>query len=92
TPYTRQKHFPNTFDILNNSLVCLFCEHSVSWKYKVSVSSHVKSKVHIKNKRNYETAAQNIYPQTLDRVLSIAEFKKVVVQDLVKHLLKQTFL
>ena len=88
TPYTRQKEFSNTFDLFNNSLVCRFCGHSVSWKHKVSITSHVNSKVHIKNKRNYETAAQNTHPQTLEGALSVAEFKKVVVQDLVEAFVK----
>ena len=88
TPYTHQKEFPNTFDVLNNSLICLFCGHSVSWEYKVSISSHINSKIHLKNKRNYETAAQNTYSQTLEGVLSVAKFKKVVVQDLVKAFVK----
>ena len=57
TPYTRQKEFPNTFDVLNNTLVCLFCGYSVSWEHKISISSHVNSKTHIKNKKNYEVVA-----------------------------------
>ena len=83
TPYTRQKEFPGTFNVLNNALVCLFCGHSVSWEHKVSVTTHVNSKIHLKNKKNHETAAQNNY-QTLEDVLSVAESKKAVVNDLVK--------
>lgn len=85
TPYTRQKEFPNTFEVLNNTLVCLFCGHSVSWEHKVSISSHINSKIHIKNKQNHEAAARNNYStQTLEEVLSVAESKKLVVKDLVK--------
>ncbi|GBB89089.1 hypothetical protein RclHR1_15760005 [Rhizophagus clarus] len=60
TPYTRQKEFPGTFNVLNNTLVCLFCGHSVSWEHKVSVTTHTYN------------------------VLSVAESKKTVVNDLVK--------
>ena len=88
TPYTRQKEFPNIFEVLNNTLVCLFCGHSVSWEHKVSISTHVNSKTHIKNKKNHE-AARNIYSQqTLEEVLSVAESKKAVVKDLVKAFVK----
>jgi hypothetical protein len=84
TPYTRQREFPNTFEVLNNTLVCLFCGHSVSWEHKVSISTHINSKTHIKNKKNHE-AARNIYSQqTLEGALSVAESKKAVVKDLVK--------
>jgi hypothetical protein len=89
TPYTRQKEFPNTFEVLNNTLVCLFCGHSVSWEHKVSISTHVNSKTHIKNKKNHEAATRNIYSQqTLEGVLSVAESKKAVVKDLVKAFVK----
>ena len=88
TPYTRQKEFPNTFDVLNNSLVCRFCGHSVSWEYKVSISSHVKSKIHIKNKKNYESSTKNTHSQTLESILSVAESKKMVIQDLVEAFVK----
>src|SRR6266498_2674459 len=88
TPYTRQKEFPNTFDVLNNTLVCLFCGHSVSWEHKISVSSHVNSKTHIKNNKNHEVAARNIHSQTLEEVLFVAKSKKVVVRNLVKAFVK----
>ena len=49
---------------------------------------HINSKIHLKNKRNYETATQNTYFQTLEGVLSVAKFKKVVVQNLVEAFVK----
>ncbi|CAG8816494.1 23760_t:CDS:2, partial [Gigaspora margarita] len=30
TPYTRQKEFPNIFNVLNNTLVCICCGHLVT--------------------------------------------------------------
>ncbi|CAG8751501.1 7040_t:CDS:1, partial [Cetraspora pellucida] len=70
TLYTCQKEFPNTFNILNNTLVCTYCEHSVSWKQKVSITTHVNSKTHLKNKKNYEIAAQHRQSQTLEDSIS----------------------
>ncbi|CAI2170487.1 3018_t:CDS:10, partial [Funneliformis geosporum] len=50
----------------------------------------IMEKAHDLNKsyKYYIKAIQNTYPQTLDRVLSVAEFKKGVVQDLVKAFVK----
>src|SRR5207245_2193059 len=41
-----------------------------------------------KNKKNHEVDAQNMHFQTLEEVLSVAEFKKAVVKDLVKAFVK----
>ena len=79
TPYTCQKEFSNTFDVLNNTLVYFFCGHSVSWKHKISVSSHVNSKTHIKNKKNHEVASRNMHSQILEEVLSVAEGPRTIL-------------
>ncbi|CAG8528767.1 6362_t:CDS:1 [Racocetra persica] len=88
TPYTRQKEFPNTFNVLNNTLVCICCEHSVSWEHKVSITTHVNSKTHKKNKQNYDAAAQNSQFQTLEDSFSDVESKKAMVKDLVEVFVK----
>ncbi|CAG8798267.1 18574_t:CDS:1 [Gigaspora margarita] len=84
----RQKEFPNTFNVLNNMLVCICCGHLVSWKHKVSIITHINSKTHKKNKQNYDIADQNSQFQTLEDSFSIAESKKVVVKDLVEAFVK----
>ncbi|CAG8833294.1 6864_t:CDS:2, partial [Gigaspora margarita] len=72
-----------------NTLVRIYYGHLVSWKQKVSITTHVNSKSHIKNKKSYEITAQNKQFQTLENSISVAELKKTVVKDLVEAFVKQ---
>ena len=65
TSYTCQKEFSNTFEVLSNTIIYLFCGYTVSWEYKVSITTYVNSKTYIKNKKNHKAIARNIYSQTL---------------------------
>ena len=51
TSYTCQKEFSNTFEVLSNTIIYLFCGYTVSWEYKVSITTYVNSKTYIKNKQ-----------------------------------------
>src|SRR5260364_238144 len=81
TAHTRVKENPGEFRVEDDVLFCNFCDHSIDWTRKSTVSDHLKSKAHISKKAFYENKQKN-RQQTIN--FSASELKKGIIHDLVE--------
>ncbi|PKK68258.1 hypothetical protein RhiirC2_546650 [Rhizophagus irregularis] len=84
---TRIKEYPGIFRKDAGIMFCIYCDKSVEWKYKSTITSHINGNKHISNKKTYEEKQQNTQQQTLQSSLHAADSKKAVIEDMVEAFL-----
>src|SRR4051812_5120628 len=84
---TRIKEYPGIFRKDTGIMFCIYCDKSVEWKYKSTITSHINENKHISNKKTYEEKQQNTQQQTLQSSLRAADSRKAVIEDMVEAFL-----
>jgi hypothetical protein len=49
--FSRTREFSEGFFADNGKLMCRFCDHSINFHIKNTVTAHIGSKTHIRNKK-----------------------------------------
>ncbi|RIB11705.1 hypothetical protein C2G38_2202751 [Gigaspora rosea] len=62
-----------------NKLYCRFCNISIGWKNKSTVTTHINSKAHQDFRRSYVTANRNDRQQSFHTLLVVANEKKQII-------------
>lgn len=84
SPYSRAQEFPEDLFVDSNKLYCQFCNISIGWKNKSTVTTHINSKAYQDSRRSYVTANHNDCQQFFHSSLVVANEKKQIINELVK--------
>ncbi|RGB29532.1 hypothetical protein C1646_766506 [Rhizophagus diaphanus] len=49
TAASRARKFPEDFFVDNGKLMCHFCDHSINFQTKNTITTHIGSKTHLRN-------------------------------------------
>lgn len=82
--YSRAREFAADFFEENNKLMCRFCNISIQWQNKATVTAHLNSRAHQELRRSYNAANRKDRQQSLQSSVAIMEGKRQIITDLVK--------
>ena len=71
TAFSRMQEFSEDFFADNGKLMCHFCDHSINFQTKNTVTAHIGSKTHIRNKKMKIEQTKTRQPtiQTINKIL-----------------------
>ncbi|RHZ53786.1 hypothetical protein Glove_437g46 [Diversispora epigaea] len=84
SPCSRAREFLEDLFVDNNKLFYKFCNISIGWQNKATITTHINSKVHKDSRRSYIAANRNDRQQSLHTTMVVADGRKQIIHDLVK--------
>jgi hypothetical protein len=63
--------------------MCRFCDHSINFQTKNTITAHIGSKTHIRNKKEKKEQQMKKRQPTIQTILNASEIKKTVINNLV---------
>ncbi|GBC47780.2 hypothetical protein GLOIN_2v1761146 [Rhizophagus irregularis DAOM 181602=DAOM 197198] len=83
TVFSRAREFSEDFFADNGKLMCHFCDHSINFQTKNTITAHIGSKTHIRNKNEKKEQQIKKRQPTIQTILNASEIKKTAVNNLV---------
>ncbi|GES84761.1 transcription factor E2F6 isoform X1 [Rhizophagus clarus] len=83
TAASRVREFPEDFFVDNGKLICCFCDHSINFQTKNTITAHIGSKTHLRNKKEKKEQQIKKRQPTIQTILNASEIKKTVINNLV---------
>ncbi|CAB4391603.1 unnamed protein product [Rhizophagus irregularis] len=83
TVFSRAREFSEDFFADNGKLMCRFCDHSINFQTKNTITAHIGSKTHIRNKNEKKEQQIKKRQPTIQTILNASEIKKTAVNNLV---------
>src|ERR1044071_2534640 len=84
TVVSRAREFSEHFFADNGKLMCRFCDHSINFQTKNTITVHIGSKTHIRNKEEKEKQQIKKKQPTIQTIINTSEVKRTVINNLVK--------
>ncbi|CAG8717506.1 17712_t:CDS:1, partial [Cetraspora pellucida] len=75
--------FQNDFIVDVSLLMCQFCCHSVNWKTKATLTTHINTNPHQNVKQKAYSFLSKTRQPTLNSVLEASESNKTTINDLI---------
>jgi hypothetical protein len=63
--------------------MCRFCDHSINFQTKNTITAHIGSKTHLRNKKEKKEQQIKKRQPTIQTILNVSEIKKTVINNLV---------
>ncbi|CAG8629739.1 246_t:CDS:2, partial [Diversispora eburnea] len=82
SPCSRAREFSEDLFADNNKLFCKFCNISIGWQNKATITTHINSKAHKDSCRSYVAANRNDRQQSLHATMVVADRRKQIIYDL----------
>ncbi|CAB4394486.1 unnamed protein product [Rhizophagus irregularis] len=83
TVFSHAQEFSEDFFADNGKLMCRFCDHSINFQTKNTITAHIGSKTHIRNKNEKKEQQIKKRQPTIQTILNASEIKKTAVNNLV---------
>ncbi|RHZ57261.1 hypothetical protein Glove_391g13 [Diversispora epigaea] len=78
------REFSDHFFADNGKLMCRFCDHSINFQTKNTITAHIGSKTHIRNKEEKENQQIKKRQPTIQTLINTSETKKTIINNLVE--------
>ncbi|RGB23795.1 hypothetical protein C1646_773984 [Rhizophagus diaphanus] len=63
TAASRARKFPEDFFVDNGKLMCHFCDHSINFQTKNTITTHIGSKTHLRNMMYFNNQNSGLCPR-----------------------------
>ncbi|GBC10065.1 hypothetical protein RclHR1_09300012 [Rhizophagus clarus] len=83
TAASHAREFPEDFFVDNGKLMYCFCDHSINFQTKNTITAHIGSKTHLRNKKEKKEQQIKKRQPTIQTILNASEIKKTVINNLV---------
>jgi hypothetical protein len=77
TASSRVQEFSEDFFVDNGKLICRFCDHSINYQTKNTITAHIGFKTHLYNKKEKKEQQIKKRQPTIQTILNVSEVKKL---------------
>ncbi|CAG8643613.1 6925_t:CDS:2, partial [Diversispora eburnea] len=82
SPCSRAREFSEDLFVNNNKLFCKFCNISIGWQNKTTITTYINSKAYKDSCRSYVVANRNDRQQSFHATMVIADGRKQIIHNL----------